>query len=45
VGTYQRIDIPILHEFDQYNYVLFTGEWAIQLCSSSELGQYSAIQW
>ena len=25
VGTFQRIDIPILHEFDQYHYVLFTG--------------------
>jgi hypothetical protein len=25
VGTYQRIDIPILRQFDQYNYVLFTG--------------------
>ena len=25
VGTFQRIDIPILKEFDQYNYVLFTG--------------------
>jgi hypothetical protein len=24
IGTYQRIDIPILREFDQYNYVLFT---------------------
>ncbi|PSC70561.1 Glycosyl transferase family 8 [Micractinium conductrix] len=24
VGTFQRIDIPILHEFDQYHYVLFT---------------------
>ncbi len=25
VGTFQRIDIPILRQFDQYNYVLFTG--------------------
>ena len=25
VGAYQRIDIPILREFEQYNYVLFTG--------------------
>lgn len=25
VGTFQRIDIPILREFDQYHYVLFTG--------------------
>ncbi|KAL4447483.1 hypothetical protein ABPG75_004702 [Micractinium tetrahymenae] len=24
VGTFQRIDIPILREFDQYHYVLFT---------------------
>lgn len=24
MGTYQRIDIPILRQFDQYNYVLFT---------------------
>ncbi|KAL4423983.1 hypothetical protein ABPG75_001284 [Micractinium tetrahymenae] len=24
VGAFQRIDIPILSEFDQYNYVLFT---------------------
>ncbi|EFN52174.1 expressed protein [Chlorella variabilis] len=24
VGTFQRIDIPILRQFDQYNYVLFT---------------------
>lgn len=28
VGTFQRIDIPILREFDQYHYVLFTGEAA-----------------
>ena len=25
VGTFQRIDIPVLRHFDQYNYVLFTG--------------------
>ncbi len=25
VGAFQRIDIPILPELDQYNYVLFTG--------------------
>lgn len=25
LGAFQRIDIPILREFDQYNYVLFTG--------------------
>jgi hypothetical protein len=25
VATFQRIDIPILRQFDQYNYVLFTG--------------------
>jgi hypothetical protein len=28
VGTFQRIDIPILRQFDQYNYVLFTGALA-----------------
>lgn len=26
VGAFLRIDIPTLREFDQYNYVLFTGE-------------------
>ncbi len=26
VGAFQRIDIPILPELDQYNYVLFTGK-------------------
>jgi hypothetical protein len=30
VGTFQRIDIPILRQFDQYNYVLFTGAIALQ---------------
>lgn len=25
VGAFQRMDIPILHQLDQYNYVLFTG--------------------
>ncbi len=44
VGTFQRIDIPILRQFDQYNYVLFTGAQlvgarghgaAVTLCSCS----------
>ena len=26
IGTFQRIDIPMLKELDMYNYVLFTGE-------------------
>ena len=26
VGAFQRIDIPILPELDQYSYVLFTGK-------------------
>ena len=27
VGAFQRIDIPLLRELDQYSYVLFTGGW------------------
>ena len=34
-GTFQRIDIPMLSALDQYNFVLFTGEWAAWGCAET----------
>ncbi len=38
VGAFQRMDIPILPQLDQYNYVLFTGaHWARGLAAAGAM--------
>jgi hypothetical protein len=44
VGTYQRIDIPILPHFDQYIYVLFTGDLACEHHGDSSCKLHSFTQ-